>query len=142
MTYCTLDDILEKIPRENLIQLTDDEGIGDISQDRVNAAITEAGTVIDGFLTSRYTMPLSSVPPLINHLAVDLAIYSIYSRRFETTMPENMKDRQANAMKLLNQIQHGVVQLGVETPQSAPGDYKSNKTPLDRIFTQERLNKY
>ncbi len=142
MIYCTLDDILAKIPRQNLLQLTDDEGVGDINQDRVNAAITEAQTVIDGFLTSRYEMPLTSVPALINHLAVDLAIYSIYSRRMETDMPPAMQDRHDSAMKLLLQIQKGVVQLGIETTQSAPGDYKTNKTPLDRVFTSDRMDKY
>ena len=142
MPYCALADILEKIPRLNLIQLTDDEGIGDINQDRVNAAITEAQTVIDGFLTSRYEMPLSSVPPLINHLAVDLAIYAIYSRRFETEMPAAMQARHDDSMKLLSMIQKGTVQLGIESPQSAPGSYKSNKTILDRVFSKDRMSKY
>lgn len=142
MSYCTLDDILKKIPRENVQQLTDDEGIGDINQDRVNDAITEAGTIIDGYLTSRYTVPLVPTPPLVNHLAVDLSIYAIYSRRFETQMPESMKDRNDNALKLLKQIQLGVIQLGMETPVTAPGDYKSNKTVLDRIFSKDRMDKY
>jgi phage gp36-like protein len=143
MAYSTLDDIKAHIPEENLIQLTDDENLGTINQTRIDEAIEYADEIINGYLRGRYTLPLSPVPGLITKLSVDLAIFHLYSRRLELEMPESMMQRYKNAIKLLEQIQRGLITLGVDsdvTPE--PGEYKTSKTSNDRIFTEEVWDKY
>lgn len=143
MPYCVLNDIVNAIPEENLIQLTDDAGLGVIDNVKINDAISYAGQLIDGYLRGRYPVPLSPVPELIKRLAVDLAVFYLYSRRFELEMPETMIERRRECIKLLEHIQQGKVLLGVETPNSpGQGYYKTSKEPSDRVFSQDVLNQF
>ena len=144
MSYCTLADINDQIPETNIIQLTDDEGLGRVNQTRVNKAIETAGGIIDGYLRGRYSLPLSTVPVLIRTIAIDIAVYKLYERRLELEMPEAMSDRYKNAVKLLEQIQKGLIRLGIESPDTGPGQgyYKTNKTAEGRIFNKDVLKQF
>jgi phage gp36-like protein len=144
MPYCTLDDLKDHIPETNIIQLTDDEGLGVVNQARVDKAITTADSVIDGYLRGRYSLPLSTVPELIKTIAIDIAVYKLYERRLELEMPEAMTNRYKNAGKLLEQIQKGLIKLGIESPDTGPGQghYKTNKTAEDRTFSKSILDKF
>lgn len=144
MPYCTVDDIKKSIPEANIIQLTDDAGTGVIDQTKVNEAIAYADQLIDGYLRGRYSLPLNPVPGLVNKLSVDLAIFHLYSRRFELEMPESMMAKYKNAIKLLEQIQKGLVLLGIESSETGPGQgyYKTNKTADDREFNKTVLGRF
>lgn len=144
MAYCTLEDIIAHIPEANLVQLTDDAGSGTVDNSKVLEAIAYADQLIDGYLRGRYTVPLDPVPGLIRKISVDLAVFHLYSRRFELEMPEPMMARYKNAIKVLEQIQKGLIKLGIELAETAPGQgyYKSNKTPGDRIFKREVIEKF
>jgi phage gp36-like protein len=141
--YCTLEDIKKAIPEKNIIELTDDDNFGSIDEAKVQDAIDYAEQLIDGYLRGRYPVPLEPVPELIRRLAVDLAVFHLYSRRFELDMPQSMIDRRKEIIRLLEQIQAGKVLLGIET-QNSPGQgyYKANKTTEDRTFSKDILNKF
>lgn len=141
--YCTLDDIKKAIPETNIIQLTDDAGTGQIDTEKINDAISYAEQLINGYLRGRYTLPLDPVPELIRHMATDLAIFHLYSRRFELEMPQSMMDKYKNAVKLLEQIQKGLIRIGAEV-EASPGQgyYKSNRTTEDKVFTREILKQF
>lgn len=144
MPYCTLEDIKKAIPEANIIQLTDDVGTGVIDQAKVDEAIAYADELINAYLRGRYQVPLNPVPELIKRLSVDLAIFHLYSRRFELEMPESMMQRRKEIIRLLEQIQKGVVSLGLESGNTGygQGTYKTNKTTGDRIFTKEKLGQF
>ncbi len=59
-------------------------------------------------------------------------------------MPVSISDKYKNSVKLLEQIQKGVVSLGIETAEAPPelGEYITNKTFRDRIFTDRVLDMY
>lgn len=143
MSYCSLDDLKKAIPEENLIQLTDDAQTGVIDNEVIDDAIAYAGQLIDGYLRGRYSVPLDPVPELIRRLAVDMAVFHLYSRRFELEMPQSMIDRRKEIIRLLEQIQQGKVQLGIETDKSpGQGYYQSNKTEEDRFFNKTLLERF
>lgn len=144
MPYCTLEDIKKAIPEANIIQLTDDEGLGVVNQERVDEAIAYAEELIDGYLRGRYTVPLSPVPELIKRLSVDMAVFHLYSRRFELVMPESMLQRRKEIIRLLEHIQKGNVSLGIESLDTGPGQgyYKTNKTAEDRMFSKNCLKAF
>lgn len=119
MPYCTLDDIRANIPNEHIIQLTDDNGIQQVDIEKVDEAIAYADSLINGYLAGQYNVPLSPVPKLINKLSIDLAIFHLYSRRFDLEMPEGMMSRYKNCIRLLEQIQQGIVRLGIEIEQDS-----------------------
>jgi len=145
MPYCNLDDLKHAIPEETLILLTDDASPPTIVADAVvEAAIADGDDVIDGYLRGRYNLPLAVTPKLIRRLSVDLAIYNIYTRRPEVEPPQNVKDRRAAALKLLSAIQKGEVALGIDTGSAppSPGEYKTNKSGADRVFSKTVLDQY
>jgi len=140
--YCTLDDLKAQIPEQNLIDLTDDEGTGQINQSRVDAAIQNATDIINGYVGGRYAVPFDPVPGLIRTIAVDITLYKLYERRFETEMPETMTMRYKNALKLLEQIQKGMIMLGVSASTgSESAVYRTNMASEDRIF-RELLDRF
>jgi phage gp36-like protein len=139
--YSTLADITDRIPEENLIQLTDDESLGAVNEARVSSAIGDADVLIDGYLRGRYPLPLDPVPALIKKLSIDIAVFNIYSRKLELEMPDAMSDRYKNAVKVLEHIQSGKISLGTSegnTPE--PGEYQTNKTSTDRMFPKTVLD--
>lgn len=140
--YCTIEDIKQAIPEDNIIQLTDDTGTGVIDQAKVEDAIQYADQLIDSYLRGRYTVPLNPVPALIRRLSVEMAGFNLYSRRFELAMPEAMLQRRKEIIRLLEQIQKGMITLGTEPPEKGPGfgHYHTNKTAEDRIFNKTVLN--
>jgi len=141
--YCTLEDIKKAISEKNLIELTDDQGGGAIDTEKVQDAIEYAEQLINGYLRGRYPIPLEPVPELIRRLAVDIAVYQLYSRRFELDMPESMIQRRKETIKLLELIQAGKIQIGVETSDSpGQGYYRVSKNDEDREFSKTLLNRF
>ncbi|MEI8390814.1 MAG: DUF1320 domain-containing protein [bacterium] len=142
--YCTLYDIKQQVSENTLIEITDDIQANEINIEIVDEAIVYSQTLIDGYLRGRYTLPLTTIPVLIKIIAADLTVFRLYSRRFHTDMPESINDKYKNSIKLLEQIQKGIISLGIEVPASPPerGEYMTNKTSSDRIFTKSFINKF
>jgi phage gp36-like protein len=150
MAYCTLDDITKALEEATLIQLTDDENLKPTAIDPANAenaaiiarideAIETADAEIDGYCAVKYSVPLSPVPPVVNKLSVDLAIYYLYSRR---SMPEKVEKRYERAIARLKDIARGLLSLGVDPEPAASvaaDSAQANKATSDRVFTRDSL---
>lgn len=147
--YCSLDDIQKQVSENTLIQLTDDDQVGEIDLIIVEEAIIYSETLIDGYLRGRYTLPVNNISSpnssdILKIIAVDLSIYRLYSRRFQTDTPDSISEKYKISIRILEQIQKGIISLGVETAGTAPelGEYRTNKTFKDREFSQAMLNEY
>ena len=141
MAYCTQDDIQNSgIPEDDLIQLTDDNDQGVVDAAVVAKAISRADEMIDGYLRSRYDMPLNPVPGMINLLAIDLAIYFIYGHRPHIDTPDRIVTAFNNAKSDLKNIQNGTMQLGVDgTDESMGLAVVSNP---GRVFNKDTLQNF
>lgn len=148
MSYCTIDDIKKQIDEKVLIQLSNDSLGGDLSEAAVdesivNECITSADAYIDGKLRGRYTLPLPSPSEQIKSISVNLAIYYLYKRRFQTKVPTGIYSKFTDSDKALNEIQKGTITLGINTLfEPARSKFKSNKTSRDRLFGKEFMNRY
>lgn len=143
--YCTIKNIETQISTATLIQLTSDENQSDIDRVVAEEAIIYATTVIDGYLRGRYSLPLNTRFPLLRVIAMDLAIYRLYSRRMRNEMPEVIAENYKNAVNHLKDIQKGILTLETEPESnlnSSNFDYKTNKTASDRVFSKCKLNEY
>lgn len=140
MAYSTIDDLKKLLPKEAIIQLTDDEDTGDMNTTRINEAIAQADAEIDAYCGRLYTIPFSPVPDLVRKFSVDMAIYHLFSRRIEE-MPEIRKERYQNAIRQLENISKGTMSLGEqpEPEQPAGGSVMTNKTYEDRVFTKDTM---
>lgn len=147
MTYCTIDDIEKHTSSPTLIQLSSDDGQEAVNRVVVEEAILYASTLIDGYLRGRYSLPLDTHFPLLRIIAIDLSIYRLYSRRMRNEMPEVIETAYKSAIATLRDIQKGIISLQsendtLETSAFSPGEYRTNKTILDRLFGKNRLNEY
>ena len=144
MFYCTAEDIEIQIGKEPLIQLTNDN----CQQNTIDTVVCEeailySSTLIDGYLRGRYNLPLNTHFPLLRVVAMDLSIYRLYSRRIMTEIPEVVCDAYKNAIKTLENLQKGIITLETQDNQTLQnGEYRSNKTELDRLFNKGRLSEY
>lgn len=134
MAYCTEADIINQLPEERLIELADDDGDGIADIGVVDKAIADADAEIDTYLSSRYTVPLSPAPAIINKICVDIAVWNLFSRR--QVADDVAKERYRAAVDLLKLIAKGDVSLGV-VPEPAGGEQqiKSSREKSDRTFT-------
>lgn len=141
MSYCTISDITSTVTEDDVLQLTDDEGVGAINSDRVNEAIAKSDGLIRALAGENIPDP---VPEIIRQISVELSIYHLYKRRFAANMPESIDKGYARSMDLLKQIQSGKISFGVQEVDQAviAGQYSTNKTRDDRLFGKENLAAY
>ncbi|MCE5333844.1 MAG: DUF1320 domain-containing protein [Desulfobacteraceae bacterium] len=113
MAYCTQADILKEIDESVLIELTDLETpTGAIVTANVDSAIVRAGAIIDGYLSRKMSVP-ADVTPTLTALAVDLAIYTLMSRKENVT--KQREARYDSAMAFLKAVVDGTASIGVES---------------------------
>lgn len=143
MGYCTLTDLLGRMPERTLIQLTDDtDDQAAVNEAVVDGVIESVGEFIDGHLRGRLPLPLAEVPGLIREIALDLAVYDLYSRRPEVDIPDGVAARRKEAVRSLEKIQAGTLDpgLGADEDPRPSGEFKTNKTDDDRVFNSDLLD--
>lgn len=148
MAYCSESDILNIIPEQELINLTNDDVTDtnpSINEVQLNAAIAFAENLINGFLRGKYQLPLKNVPEFISKTAADIAVYRLYLRRPQD-LPDHIKENYKMAVSLLDKIQKGqfILDTPAENSNNAPlkPTFKCNKTRQNKIFNPEMLNAF
>lgn len=137
MAYCTQDDILQQLSPDKLIEVTSETGDA-VDPDIVTRAIEDADATIDTYCQGRYTVPLDPVPPRIREVSVDEAIYNLYSRR-DDAIPDLRKDRHKEAIRFLEKVSEGKIELGTSTPAPANTGNTVGITCNGRIFTRTKM---
>lgn len=109
--YSTLEDIQASITEDNLLMIAgkDQDGKRVIDTEIVNNAIEAADGEIDGYLSEKYSVPLSTTDKIINNLSVQLAIGWLYSRT--VSIPEEIDNSVKNARGILDKLSSGKLSL-------------------------------
>ena len=110
--FATLEAMTEKFGERELIGLTDNEKPYQdvINMDKLNAAMDEANSEIEGYIAARYSLPLQTVPPFLKSLACHMARYHACTGTMSDNDP--IKTRYENAVKSLKEISKGTIALG------------------------------
>lgn len=115
MRYCTFSNLEQAIPKQTLIWLSnEDPAAAHYDEAVLKDAITYAEELAEGYLVSRYPLPLQSVPTIIRDAVTHLARYWLYQRRPEGSIPEAVKDGKKDALDALSQIQKGTISLNIK----------------------------
>lgn len=115
MAYCSAEDLLKMISQSELAELTAESG--EVPDSLIIAeAISKAEAEIDSYLGVKYVVPLSAPPARVKTLAVELAIYHLYSRR--SVMPPVRQQNYEEAVAFLKQVAAG--QVVIVGPQGEP----------------------
>jgi phage gp36-like protein len=135
--YATHQDLIDRAGEKELRQVADRDRDGDADQDVLDAALADADNVIDGYLASRYRLPLDPVPALVNTWAVSIARYMLFSNG----RPENVEADYKDAIAALKDVVAKRISLPVGDGESAL-QLQSGTTIADhpaQVFTPKKL---
>lgn len=140
MSYATKQNLIDRFGQTELAQLTDRVNGTTIDDTVVNRALEDADAMINGYLQARYSLPLSSVPPMLVTVACNIARYQL----FEDRVTEIVRQRYEDAIAWLKDVAAGRVSLGLDAAgaetetEGGVVDYKAN----DRVFDADTLADY
>jgi phage gp36-like protein len=140
MSYVTQAELVTRFGEAELVQLTDRT----LEATTINAgvlagAIADADAMINARLQARVKLPLLTVPLLLVNIASDIARYRLYDDR----SPDHVTKRYDDAVKQLEQIRKGELDLGLDlldatTPDAGGADYFGD----ERVFSRAYLGDY
>lgn len=143
-SYCTRADILEQLPADVLLSLTDDDGDGQEDAGLVDAAISSASDRIDGYCGVRYPVPFEPTPGIVRGLCVDLAIWNLFSRRgFDADSADRtVVERYKAAVRFLERVNEGKAAIGTgsEEPHQPPA--KVTVASRAQVFTEDLMDRF
>ena len=132
MTYAIRQNMIDRFGEDELIQLTDREGLGEINTTVIDRALGDADAVINGYLAARYTLPLANpVPTVLERLACDIAHYFLRDDR----MTEQVESRYKDAIGLLKDVSKGAAMLGIDDSSNKPvSNNSAEMSSADSVF--------
>lgn len=116
MSYCTEQNLIDRFGEQEIVHLSDRHGAGVIDSDIVTRAVGDAAGEIDGYLSARYTVPLSPVPVVLTRIACDIARWFLY----EDQATDQVRDRYDRAIAFLKGVAKGEIGLGVDESGDEP----------------------
>jgi phage gp36-like protein len=138
MAYLTQLEYLSSFDEAETISLTDPNGV-EIDDTKLNAALKDGSDIVDSYVGSRYTVPLSPIPDVIKNIVADLA----RERLFTLHPNDEVTKRADRARAMLKDIAKGVMVLidGTGIVEDSASDSPAYCGP-DTIFTPCVLNSY
>lgn len=138
MTYATQQELIDRYGEQALVMLTDRAPIatGAIDSDVVAKALSDADELIDGYLSTRYALPLASVPPLVAQLARVIAYWMLHLTEPDTKTTKAYD----NALRRLRDIASGAMRIpaaGLEPATTNAGGVQM--TSRERPFTEATM---
>lgn len=124
MSYVTREQLITRFGTDRLRDLTDHDGAGSINDDVLTQAIGLVEGEVDAALSSRYALPLPTVPPLLVGIAGDLVLVRLHV----DTAAEPVLAAAKQARMTLALIRDGGMQLGLP---SAPAT--ATPTPVSAV---------
>lgn len=137
MTYATQQDMIDRFAQVELVQLTDRNNTGSIDTTVLGQALADTDAAVDGYLASRYTLPLATVPKSLTRIACDIARYYLY----DNAATEEVRNRYADALKFLQALAKGDITLGPDPAGAESAGSPASSAPA-RVFTHDTLQDF
>ncbi len=139
--YCSQADLEQRLDPQVLRAVADDDQDGLADAAVLEAAIADAGALIDSRLRARYSVPFDSVPDLVRALAAAIAVYLLLTRRCDSAPAEHRRRYEA-ALALLEQLARG--RLALDAPQGDASTHlpRSSREDDERQFPDDLLGNF
>jgi phage gp36-like protein len=85
--------------------------IGTMNSAAIEAIISEADALIDGYIVAAVALPFSATPKLITKISTDISVRMMWALKQAKDIPSHVKDDYDNALKLLSQLAKGTLKL-------------------------------
>lgn len=131
MPYCTATAFKERFGTDEHDQL-----LASDSGRTYAAAAADADAIIDGYIGTRYALPLSTVPAFVVAIAADLTRYELY----EEAPTKEVIERRKVSMDMLRDIKNGNLILPGASSASAPATISVASNA--RVFTDEVMDSF
>lgn len=146
MEYCTVDQVLKLLKADAQDIILGDQYLEDEAdkqrrmRELTESAIEDADAEMNGYLAKRYELPFPDNPPILNKLGKDIAIYNLFSRIGieEDGREKNYLTRYQAAIRFLEAVGTGKIELGIRTPEQAAHTGFCVQSP-ERIFSRDSL---
>ena len=136
--YCDVQDIRDDLTEKVVAQLSNDENPNEVNEEIVSKYISESTQLIDGFLRSRYSLPLEKEHSIIKKVCIDVVKYELYKRRGKVF--DNIQNLYKDGISTLEKIQKGMIILDEGTAETRPGFFVvSDRKP---VIDKEILENY
>jgi len=109
MPYCTKQDLIDRFGEQEIIDITDHDNLGVVDEDVLAQAIKDACAEMDGYLSTRYKLPLVEQPQVLKPLACNITRYLLHDEQ----ATELVVKRYDAAIKSLVNISKGIISLGL-----------------------------
>ena len=147
MSYATVTDMQNRYPARDLIAISDPNN-GSIQTAVIDQALSDASVEMDSYLESRFTLPLSDPPAVLNLHCCTIAMYRLQSLRPLHDL-EDARKRYDDCIKFLTKVSKGELTLGLssdlnaEPPEAVDAVLTSSDDPVGaeprRIFDRHKL---
>ncbi len=138
--YAQQQDMIDRFSQEELVQLTDLTGSGQIDATTVGDALADASDEMDSYIGAVAQLPLTNIPPVLTRVCCDIARYRLYDQ----AAPTEVTARYTASVNWLTQLAKGVVKLGLPQTQQPPVQDESQVSPTTptRVYTSDTLSDY
>ncbi len=137
MSYATLADLIERAGDAEILQVADRDGDDVADTPVIEAALSHADNIVNGYLATRFTIPLTAAPPIVVTWAVAIARYHLH----RDGAPDYVVRDYNNAVAALKDAARGIVAVpGADGATPAAG--ASGRVLVDGpepAFSQDRL---
>jgi phage gp36-like protein len=127
--YAALPDLIARAGEAEIRQTADRDRDGIVDADVVTAALSDADNLINGYLRTRYSLPLASTPSLVRTWATSIARYLLHRNGAPDYVVQDYKD----AIAALKDVSAGRMALpdvaGNEPAAKPAGCYISDVPP-------------
>jgi phage gp36-like protein len=140
MTYITQQGLIDRGWERQLIQLTDKTNKPATTIDTTTVArhIGDASSTIDSYLAKRYALPLAAVPPVLEKIAADIAIYFAHGTAVDKDGAIAAAHREA--IRWLDGVARGLVTIdGAGTAPAPSGGGQVKIAGPDRVFDRDSM---
>lgn len=142
MGYATDVDIIDLYGHDTLDRLADRDGDGVADAPKVQRALDDAAALVDGYIATRVTLPLATVPAVLKNLSIDIAVYRLATDA--GLLSEDARRRHEDAIQFLRDVAAGRAAIPQPAaPGSAPGEAASPQTVIldgpERIFNRRSM---
>ena len=135
--YATMAEMIARFGEHDLMLLTEraNSTPGQINTPVLDQAIADASAEIDGFLAGRYTLPLTTVPPILERICCDIARFYLGS----DNAPEVIEKRYDIAIAYLKDVGTGKLSLGVnDTGEKAESSITAVMESAGSVFARDK----
>lgn len=111
---------------------------------RVNSFIAKADAWIDSYIAARTTVPLTTVPTIIEDLSTRRTIFLLTESRHRKDMPESLILSNKEDIKYLENVQKGNVNPGltIDSTTAASSIIKTNKSGVAKTFDDDYMSDF